>query len=47
MRARCCMMFAMSSVVLAAGLAAQAAPPAVPGEPASVLPNVNKLTDAE
>jgi hypothetical protein len=34
-------------VVGAVAAAAIASPPAVPGEPASVLPNVNKLTDAE
>jgi hypothetical protein len=38
----------MLSLGLAAGLAAGAAVAAeVPGQPASVLPNVNKLTDAE
>ena len=37
----------LTTVLMVLGTAAQAADATVPGEPASVLPNLNKLSDAE
>jgi hypothetical protein len=47
MGARCRAVLALVSVVVVAGLAARGEPPQVEGQPASVLPNLNQLTDSE